>query len=283
MAYDPTQQTPQPGGYPQQPYQQYPPTQQGYPPTQQGYPPSQPVYQSQPQPNYAQYTGSQPQAPYGAPVAAGAGFDFSAFMKKLALPGQVAAVCGLLLFISFFLNWYGVSYLGYSFNLTGSFIANNATFPAFLMWLVPLAGLALIALPITGALGKMPAKTVNMGVLGAAGAALLGEIIFLIKSSDAGTSSAGTTSLTGLSYGPSFGFYLAVLTTLAAGGVYLYFNFLKKPATPGMMGMPLAGQPPYQQPGSQPYGQPYQQPGSQPYPPQYPPQYPGQPPQYPQQ
>ncbi len=298
MAYDPNQQQ---GGYPQQPYQQqYPPTQQGYPPTQQGYQQSQPSYpQSQPA-NYSQYTGAP--APYGAP-AAGAGFDFAGMWKKLMLPGQVASICGILLAIAFFFSWYSVSYLGISVSFSGSTIANDAGGIAFLMWLIPLAGLALAGLPIAGALGKLPTQRVNMGVLIAAGVALLGEIIFLIKASATGTSATGGTSVTGLSYGPSFGFYLAVLLTLAAGGVYVYFNFMKKSAAPGMMGMPLGGQAPYQQPGapyqqpgSQPYAQPgsqpYAQPGSQPYPPQYqqpqPPQYPGQypgqqPPQYPGQ
>jgi hypothetical protein len=263
MSKDPTKQTPQPGsGYPKQPTQQ-------------------PYKQAQPQ-------QPQPTAPYGVPASMGAGFDFNAFVKQLKLHGQIAVACGVLLIIAFFLTWYSVTYFG-AFNLSysGPFIANHAGGPAFLMWLIPLAGLALAVFPIVGALGKMPGQAVNMAVLGAAGVALLCEIVFLIKASAVNRDT--TISANGLDYGPSFGFYFAVLLTLAAGGVWSYFNFIKKPAMPGMMGMPLAGQPPYQQSGQvqQPGSQPYVQPGSPPYSPhaQYPQQpSPGQqPPQYPQQ
>ncbi len=274
MSYDPTQQVPPPQGYPPQ---------QGYP--QQGY---QQGYQSQPPPaTYAQYSGGP------APTGAGGSFDFAAFWKKLALAGQVASIAGIVLLISYFLTWYSVSAnsaelgaLG-SASYNGSFIADNAGGIAFLMWLVPLGAIAIIAGSILGALGKLQPKHITYAILGGAGAALLGEIIFLIRSSDvtSGVTSEELKAL-GISAGPSFGFYLAVIATLAAGGVYAYFTFFKKPAAVG--GYPQ----PYQQPAS--YSQPnsyqqasYQQPGqypsqgaypgSQPYPPQQG-QYPGQPP-----
>ncbi|HEY7126803.1 MAG TPA: hypothetical protein VH540_22890, partial [Ktedonobacterales bacterium] len=296
----------------------YPPTQQQYPPTQQGYQQSQPGYQqqqSQPsypqsQPtNYAQYAGGQ--APYGAPAApGGAGFDFGAFWKNLGQTGQVCLIGGVVLLISLVLPWFSVSVSSafssqsQSYNAfavatnNGSANVNDSSFFFTLVWLVILASIALIALPVLTALGKLNARQGQMYTLIAAGVALVVELAYMIRaftilSSDqkAALSALGVSA----SVGPGFGFWLGFLATLAAGGVYLYFNFLKKPAMPGMMGMPLGGQPTYQQPGSQPYGQPmsqpYAQPGSQPYPPQYqqpqqqyPGQYPGQqPPQYPGQ
>ncbi len=320
MAYDPTQQVPQPGGYPQQPYQQpqYPPTQQAYPPTQQGYqqsqpgyPPSQPGYPQQQPVTYTQYDSAPPPPPYGAP-APGAGFDFNAFWKKLGMTGQVCAISGLVLFFSFLLPWFSAS-VTCTGPFCGAFTSQSGSANAFsvashsdalqgassfaftLVWLVILASIALVVLPILGAMGKLVAKQAQLFILIASGAALLFEIIYMIAAFSAvkgGTETSGSTTIS-VSAGPGFGFWLGFLATLAAGGVYVYFNYLKKPAVPGMMGMPLAGQPPYSQPGSQPYAQPgsqpYQQPGSQPYPPQYPQQqypgqYPGQqPPQYPQQ
>jgi hypothetical protein len=301
MAYDPTQQVPQPGGYPQQP--QYPPTQQaypqsqpGYPQAQQAYPQSQPGY-PQPQPaTYTQYDSGQPPAAYGAPAPMGGGFNFGALWKSLGLAGQVCTVSGALLLLDFLaFPWVNVIILGgYSGARVGGYL-----------WLVFLSAIGLMGFPILGATQKMKPQAATYGVLGSAGVALLMEIIFIIRYQsvlgDLGPQASNYISL-------SFGFFLAVLLTLAAGGVYLYFNYIKKPAMPGMMGMPLAGQPPYGQPGSQPYGQPgapYGQPGSQPYgqpgapygqpgspyppqgqypPQQYPGQYPGQqPPQYPQQ
>jgi hypothetical protein len=314
MVYDPNQQQ---GGYPQQPYQQqYPPTQQGYQQPQQGNQQSQPGYQQPQQATYAQYTGAP--APYGAP-AASAGFDFNGFWKKLGQTGQVCLISGVVLFISLLLPWFsvsvssGLSSQSQSYNAfavatnNGSASASGSSFLFTLVWLVILASIALIVLPILTALGKMNVRQGQMFTLIAAGVAVLVEIAYMIRAFTilSGNDSASLAAL-GIkaSAGPGFGFWLGLLATLAAGGVYVYFNVLKKPAMPGMMGMPLGGQPTYQQPGSQPYAQPgsqpyaqpgsqpYAQPGSQPYPPQYqqpqqqqyPGQYPGQqPPQYPGQ
>jgi hypothetical protein len=140
----------------------------------------------------------------------------------------------------------------------------------------------------------MVARQVQLFVLIAAGVALLLEVIFMFTAFGAFPNETGSQTIAGttvkVSAGPSAGFWLGVLATLAVGGIYLYLNYLKKPA---LAGMPMGGyqQPgqypgsqPYQYPGSQPYQQPGQYPGSQPYqqPPQYPGQYPGQqPPQYP--
>lgn len=284
MSYDPTQQVPPPQGYPPQggyPQQGYP-QQQGY--TQQGYPSPQP-----PAPQtYQQYSGTPP-----APT--GAGFDFNAFWKNLGLNGQVCLISGVVLFISLLLPWFSVSASSAltsssasanAFSVAtnnGSGDVNGSSFFFTLVWLVILASIALIVLPILTALGKLNARQGQMFTLITAGVALLVEIAYMIQaftiisSSDKASFAALGVSV---SVGPGFGFWLGLLATLAAGGVYVYFNYLKKPA---MAGMPVgAYQQPGQYPGSQPYQQPGQYPGSQPY--QQPPQYPGQqPPQYPGQ
>lgn len=285
MSYDPTQQVPPPQGYPPQGYPQQP----GY--TQQGYPSPQP-----PAPQtYQQYSGG--------PAPTGAGFDFNALWKNLGLTGQVCLISGVVLFISLLLPWFsaGTSCSGdctgfssVSFNFNGWAVATNngssvdaSSFIFTLVWLVILASIALIAIPIITALGKFNARQGQMFALIAAGVALLIEIIYMIRAfsilSGVNTSeTSGNTTVSG-SAGPGFGFWLGLLATLAAGGVYVYFNYMKKPAV-GSYAQPY--QQPGQYPGSQPYQQPGQYPGSQPYqqPPQYPGQYPGQqPPQYPGQ
>jgi hypothetical protein len=291
MSYDPTQQVPPPQGYPPQggyPQQGYP-QQQGY--TQQGYPSPQP-----PAPQtYQQYSGG--------PAPTSAGFDFNAFWKKLGLNGQVGLISGVVLFISLLLPWFSVSAssaLSSSSASANAFaVANHSNtgdvgttgFVFTLVWLVILASIALIALPILTALGKLNARQGQMFTLITAGVALLIEIIYMISAFSVLSSSDKASFATlgvSVSVGPGFGFWIGLLATLAAGGVYLYFNYIKKPA---MVGMPVGSyQQPYQQPGqypgSQPYQQPGQYPGSQPYQPptQYPGQYPGQqPPQYPGQ
>src|SRR5215472_14287801 len=164
MGYDPTQQAPQPGGYPQQP--------QGYPQQQPGYQQPQPSYPQQNYPQgqptgYNQY-GSQPQPGFGAPTPAGAGFDFNGFWKKLGLTGQVCAISGLVLFFSFLLPWFSYSLScsssvalacagfpsqsgsanAFSVAANGGSVANATSFAFTLVWLVILASLALIVLPI---------------------------------------------------------------------------------------------------------------------------------------
>lgn len=319
MSYDPTQQVPPPQGYPPQyPTQQVPPPPPAYPQqpyTQQSYPTPQP---SGP-PTYQQYT-----TPPGQP---GAGFDFNTFWRNLGRTGQVCLIGGLVLFFSLFFNWYSESIgcsgpqctddlknflRAYERSANGWGMANGGinlnlgsasgtqSFSFVLLWVVILTCLALILLPILGALNKIPARQVQTFVLIAAGLALLVEIIYMFASFsslsplkadiDRGNASASTTA--SMATGPSFGFVLGLLATLAAGGVYLYFGYIKKPAVSGYGALPYPATPQYpgsqpQYPGSQPYQPPTQYPGSQPYQPptqyQQPPQYPGQPPQYPGQ
>ncbi len=298
MSYDPTQQVPPPQGYPPQPGY----TQPAYPP-QPGYPPAYPQQPPMPQ-TYPQY-GTPPPPP-------GAGFDFNAFWKKLGTTGQVCSIGGLVLFISFLFPWLGaslscigafcgslssnesVSYNAWYIATHSDVTTNASSFVFTLLWLVILASAALVALPIITAAGKFNARQGQLFALIAAGVALLIEVIYMIRVftilSGQNTSETSEGTTISFSISPGVGFWLGLLATLAAGGVYLYFGYLKKPA---IAGAPLPYQQVAQYPGSQPYP-PTPYPGSQPYPPptpypgsqpsapptqyQQPPQYPGQPP-----
>jgi hypothetical protein len=278
MSYDPTQQVPPP--------QEYPPqggyTQQGYP-QQPGYPSAYPQQTPPTPPTYPQYSGG--------PAPTGAGFDFNAFWKKLGTTGQVCSIAGIVLFISLLLPWITVSVAGFgSASANGWSVATNgggtdtgSSFIFTMVWLVILASLALIVFPILSALGKLNARQGQMFVLIAAGVALVVEIIYMIRAFTLTQSTSdGLGTVFSVSVAPGFGFWVGLLATLAAGGIYIYYSRIKKPA---MGGMPVGGyQQPYEQqyPGSQPYPPQTPYPGSQPY--QQPGQYPGsQPPQYPGQ
>ncbi len=343
MSYDPSQQVPPPQSnpLPQPEYTYYPPP-QSYPPSQ-GYIPD----YAPPVPTpYQQYVA--PPSP-GAP---GAGFDYGRFWNSLQRSGQACLIGGLILFLSFFFSWFSVSFncsgadcglLSYnmdfyssspsasgfsianggltyhstpiSFTVTGFTRGTPATetysFPAF--WLVILASLALMVLPILVGQRKITAKQGQFFTLASAGLALLIEIIYVAGLSGAFpqardnvnalnnavrsyNSTVGSylgrtvQAVYSLSIGADFGFWLALLATAAAGGIYVYLTFFNRTgasstgypaaggssgALPGLYQQPSAFSPPY--PGSQPYPPPPAYPGSQPYPPQGPyPPYPGQ-------
>ncbi|HEU5368166.1 MAG TPA: hypothetical protein VFU69_06865, partial [Ktedonobacterales bacterium] len=241
MSYDPTQRVPPPQEYPPQPgYTQpaYPP-QQGYP----AYPPQAPTPQTYPQ--------------YGTPQPApGAGFDFSAFWKKLGQTGQVCLISGVVLFLSLFFNWYsesigcsgpqctdsakaflaaysrtasalGIANGGVSLDLGTSSGTQSYSFP--LLWLVILASVALIVLPILGALRKLQPQQTQLFVLITSGAALLIEVIYMITAfssfsslkNDLTQGNGSSDTIAKMGTGPGFGFLLGLLATLAAGGIYI--------------------------------------------------------------
>jgi hypothetical protein len=241
-------------------------------------------------------------------VPTGAGFDFNALWKNLGMQGRIGAISGLVLFIFCFVPWFSVnitctgSFCNYSeksypynaFSIIGSVAPPNASesFSFPLVMVVILASLVMIGLPIVAALGKMHARQVQLFMLITAGVALLVEVIYMFAAfgsfpNETGTQTALDTTVK-VSVGPAVGFVIGLLATLAAGGAYLYFGYIKKPA---VAGYPLPYQQVAQYPGSQPqpYAPPTQYPGSQPYapptelqPPPPPPLYPGsQPPQYP--
>lgn len=320
---------------------------QPVPPPPPNYPPPQGYPQSAQQQGYAPYAG--PPQPYGGLPAGG--INYGGLWKALGTAGQVCVIGGLVLFLSLFMTWYSAALqcsgpdcnssssstststtnaheddrsasgfgliFGGTDNLTTSDLKNNRVtenFGFFPLFLVLIASIALMALPLLVARGKMVAKQGQTFILISAGAALLIEVIYMVATfASFSKTKANVNDVNAfiqafklnatLSYatGPSFGFWLGFLATLAAGGAYFYFNVLKKPALVGAPAGVYAQ--PLQYPGSQPY-QPTQQYPGQPYgqpqypaspPPQYPPaqpygqqQYPGsqpygQPPQYPNQ
>jgi hypothetical protein len=327
MAYDPTQRVPPPQNYPptQPGYTQYPPP-QSYPPTQ-GY-----------TPDYAPPPIPTPYSQYAAPQAPGAGFDFGRFWHSLQRSGQACLLGGLLLFISLFFSWFSVSFscsgsdcgsstsnntafYSSSPSASGFSIANGGityhstpisfnfsqgtpatetyTFPA--LWLVILASLALMVLPILVGQRKIAAKQGQLFILISAGLALLIEIIYVaglsgafpqardnvttlnnaLRSYNSAVASLGGRTIQAvysLSIGAGFGFWLALLATAAAGAIYVYLTFFNKPGV-SSTGYPVTGGYSggysgalpglYQQPGA--FSPPY--PGASPYPPpgQYPP------------
>jgi hypothetical protein len=190
------------------------------------------------------------------------------FWKKLTLTGQVALISGGVLLISFFLTWYSESitcsgpqctdtikaYLatnshlasgwtmatgGVTLNVIGASGEQSYSFP--LLWLVVLAGAALIIVPILGALGRLAAQPTRLMILIASGAALLVEVGYMLTAfasfsplkgdiAQGDTSSSTTSHMATL---PGFGFWLGLLVTLAVVVVSLYVSFIRKAAASG--------------------------------------------------
>jgi hypothetical protein len=108
---------------------------------------------------------------------------------------------------------------------------------SFPLFLIILAALALIGLPIVGTRGKIAARQVHLLVLSSAGVALLLEGLFLLIALSAFPQERGShssyaiimeTTTTTVTVGPAFGFWLGMLATLAAFGVCLSFEHFKK-------------------------------------------------------
>ena len=325
MSYDPTRQVPPPPPQGYTPQQGYPPPQQGYPQQQPAPPPSYAAYAGPPQPYGAPPAGgANSGALWKALGAAGQicvigglilflSFFMTWFSATLNCSGsqckssttqtsttnshqddRSASGFGLI-----FGGTADLTSSGLSANNNSQVTENFGFFPLIL---VLIASIALMALPLMVAARKIAAKQGQMFILISAGGALLIEVIYMVAAfSSFSKTKANVDDLNKFvqafkvdatfSYatGPSFGFWIGLLATLAAGGAYFYFNYLKKPALvgapAGVYAQPLQypGAQPYQQPPQYPgqsYGQP-QYPGSQPY--GQPPQYPGQPPQYPRQ
>lgn len=309
MSYDPTQQVPPSSGSPSPSpeYTQYP---RAYPPPAASYPPPDPMA-------YAPYNAAQVAAP-------GAGFDFGRFWRSLGRPGQVCVIAGLVLLVSFFFSWFNAglnctgtlncsdqrirSYLwadpasasGFVMAGGGAYfrihipgglftapvnIDDQFSFP--LLWLVLLASLAFIVLPVLMARGKIVPSQGRVFILIVAGLSLLFEIIYAFNAPGAFPQAKtyaqdnlnGNDGTIRVFSGTDVGFWVGLLATLAAGGIYLYAIYQARQKVHSAL---LSG--PYQQIGAATFRRPAQYmppapmppyPGSSPAPFQQMGQYPG--------
>jgi hypothetical protein len=191
----------------------------------------------------------QPAAPGQAGAAATpAGADQYKPWHDLSLLGQAAGIAGLLLLISFFLPWFfspaftarnplglttlpTISHSGWS-AASGVPIFDASTslmlFPH--LWLVPLSALALIAVAVLLRMGRLSIRLASVLIVAPAFLALLIEFFFLIQVNS--IESAFSLSQAGIiarqvAYGLSWGFWFAVIVTIAALGIGL-FLFLQE-------------------------------------------------------
>ena len=257
--------------YPPQPYGAYPPAAPPPPPT--------PTGDQATDPRYSQYlyspptpaaparqpggSASSPAPPRGS-AAAGAqpALNIRQFWHDLALAGQVSGIAGVLLLIFFSLPWFYTP--NFRANLSGKSTIPTVThsgwgtaagvqifsnvpalnlFPH--LWLVLLCALVLIALAALLGLHRISLRLAALLLSSISLAALLLEFFFLLQ-----VGSLGSAIRIGLSassnqtlYGTSWGFWLAVVTTIAALGVGIYllleilapetFRKPRAPATPG--------------------------------------------------
>ncbi len=187
------------------------------------------------------------------------------FPKSLGVPGLLWILAGLLVCVSFFLPWFSSSLAcndpvcasptlkdlsHYTTSATGFSIASgtftlNTTGPTgpmqegfsfLLLWLVFLAGLLLIALPLLLALRKMDAQRTRVFLLALGLLALVIEVGYSVSAALAlsQTKTGLTLLLNGLaasskreavfafSTGPAAGFWLALVATLVAVGASVY-------------------------------------------------------------
>lgn len=200
--------------------------------------------------------------------AVGLGSGSNRPWQKLGLPGLLVMIAGLALCGSFFLPWfssslecpdpvcspsaikdahflshYAATPTGFSvangtfaLNTTGPFGPIHEGFSFLLLWLVFLAGLLLIALPLLLALGKMDAGRTRIFLLALGVLTLVIEISYGISAAQAlpetktGLASllnslalsAGHQAVFAFSTGPAGGFWLALGATLVATGASSY-------------------------------------------------------------
>lgn len=181
------------------------------------------------------------QPPYGAPPATmPASINFAAFTAPQNRPYLIAAVGGLVALLSFFIfGFWGVSVSstvvgagGFaSSSFTGSDAAGSGGY--FVLWLVPLAALAVLAIACLLTLGINAVRQITpanggryMVIAGAVGLLALVVSAFKINSDiskfTGGVNSADLATL-GIHYssGLGFGFWLTLLALIAVivGGV----------------------------------------------------------------
>ncbi len=181
-------------------------------------------YPQQPQndPNQYQQQSSYPQSPTpGSPNLGN--INFATVTTTENRPYLIAGIGGLVAFLGYFI----LPYWGYSYSLAslGSY-SGSFTGSQFGSWLFlsMLGGLVALVVALIEALGitAIPQLTPQLAsrlLIGGGVASALGIVIFVLQYNNA-FSGVPTVGI-GVSYGLSFGFYLAVLATIAmiVGGV----------------------------------------------------------------
>lgn len=177
------------------------------------------------------------QPPYGAPPGAmPMSLNFAAFTTQQNRPYLIAAIGGVVAFLSFFLfSFYGASATALGVTRSSTFTGSDAAGSGgyWLLWLVPLAALAAIAIASLITLGINAVQQItpaNAGrylvIAGAVG--LVAQVLVAFKANSDISSVLGFTSSTELtqlgikvSSGFGFGFWLSLLALIAVivGGV----------------------------------------------------------------
>jgi hypothetical protein len=182
----------------------------------------------------------------------------------MALSGQVSGITGVLMLIFFSLPWLYTP--DFRANLSGKTTIPTVThsgwgtaagvqlfsnIPALTLfphlWLVLLCALALIALAVLLGLHRIALRRAALLLTAISFGALVLEFFFLLQVGSLGSAIRIGISATSNQtlYGTSWGFWLTVVTTIAALGIGIYLlleifapETLRKPRAPGMPGGP---------------------------------------------
>lgn len=262
--------------YPPQPYGAFPSSAPPPPPppmedqasaptySQYVYPPSGPAAPER-QPRGNTYPSAPPASPRGRDVAgAQSAFNVRQFWHDLALTGQVSGIAGILMVIFFSLPWLytpdfkanlsgkttipTITHSGWGTAAGAQLFSNIPALNLFPhLWLVLLSALALIALAVLLGLHRISARLAALLLTLISLGALLLEFFFLLQVGSLssairiGVSATSNQTL----YGTSWGFWLTVVTTIAALGVGIYLlleifapETLRKPRAPATPGGP---------------------------------------------
>ena len=148
--------------------------------------------------------------------------DFKQLMDRLGRNGQVIVAGGLLMLIDSFFGWYGLSGNGASelkaLGYKTSVSAWNAGFGA---WFTVLLLLAVAAVAVLAALGRLPFAPLMVGFLEFAGS-VLAVVVVLLRWMTYQTASGG-----GSSVGALWGTYVGVVLAIVVA-VFAYLDFTAK-------------------------------------------------------
>lgn len=148
--------------------------------------------------------------------------DFNQLQARLGRNGMVLVVGGLLMFIDSFFSWYGLSGGGSSeLKAMGVQTSVSAWSAGFGAWFSVLLLVAVAAVAVLGALGKLPFAPLMIGFVEFAGGALA-AVVVLLRWLTYQTASGG-----GASVGALWGTYVGVVLAIVVA-VFGYLDFVAK-------------------------------------------------------